>query len=257
MPFANPVVARLAKGDLCKDEFSGLLLVLNWPASEHVQGKCLSAFSAAKLPASAYLYPPTSLHCTVASLRAFTAGPLISRESEAQLWGSILDAAASMAAWPTGPITLKMLAPTFEGAVGILRYEEVAPGGAIEAARRCLGEAISAAGGQAAVGGGDRTHCRPPTGSPIGSPAPHLPDIIHSTVLRWASEPTEPEVEMARESFEAVAGAWEPLEFRVDAIDIKAVFEDTPFMHIPHSAAQVFWNRNGAAAAAAPVREEK
>ena len=34
---ANPVVARLAAGDMCPDSFWGLVVVCNWPASAAVQ----------------------------------------------------------------------------------------------------------------------------------------------------------------------------------------------------------------------------
>ena len=136
MPLANPIVSRLAAGDSCDGEVCGLLLVMNWPASCIVQGK-LDVFKEAVLPAAAYLYPPSSLHCTVATLRAFTGGPLTSadngaRQTEAARWAAVLDAAAAAPSWPSGPITLRMLAPQFEGAAGIIRYEEVSPGGKVE-----------------------------------------------------------------------------------------------------------------------------
>ena len=37
------------------------------------------------------------------------------------------------------------------------------------------------------------------------------------------------------------ASCWEALEFSVDASEVRAVYEDVPFMHIAHDAAQVFW----------------
>ena len=250
MPLANAIITRFVAGDFCADEFCGLLLVVNWPASSSVQAK-LSAFSPAALPKSAYLYPPTSLHCTVATLRAFTGGPLDagdggSRSSAAARWSAVLDAAAAMPQWPKGPITLRMLAPTFEGAAGILRYDEVSPGGAIEAMRACLRDAILAAGGVAAEGSADRSAAKALPGSPPQEPAPHLPNIIHSTVLRWAAEPSDAEVQATRAEFERVGADWEPLDFTVDLSTVRAVFEDTPFMHVPHRALQVFWRVPGA-----------
>ena len=258
MPLANPVVARLAAGDLCDNEFCGLLLVASWPAADAVQKK-LSVFSVGSLPPSAYLYPATSLHCTVATLRAFTGGPLdVSgpRLAEAQRWSAVLDAAASAPSWPSGEIKLRMLAPTFEGAAGIVRYEETSPGGAIEAMRSCLQVAIRAAGGEAAVGGGDRSQAKALPGAPASDPAPHLPNIIHSTVLRWMAEPTEEELAAARAEFERVQSGWEALEFAIDAGSIRGVFEDVPFMHIPHKlSAQVFWSKKQEAQHSCPCTE--
>lgn len=245
MPLANPIVSRLAAGDSCDGEVCGLLLVMNWPASCIVQGK-LDVFKEAVLPAAAYLYPPSSLHCTVATLRAFTGGPLSSadngaRQTEAARWAAVLDAAAAAPSWPSGPITLRMLAPQFEGAAGIIRYEEVSPGGKVEAMRGALRDAIAAAGGVAAEGSSDRSLAKALPGAPSGEPPPHLPNIIHSTVLRWASEPSEQDIGTIRAAFERIASCWEALEFSVDASEVRAVYEDVPFMHIAHDAAQVFW----------------
>ena len=242
MPLANAIVARLASGDVSDDEFCGLLLVINWPAADDVQSM-LAPFSAATLPASAYLYPPTSLHCTVATLRAFTGGPLDADKSEATRWMAVLDAASAMPSWPNGPVKLRMMAPTFEGAAGIMRYEELAPGGAIDAMRACLREAIMLAGGVPAEGSADRSHAKPLGGAPASEPPPHLPNIIHSTVLRWATEPSEAEVERVRSVFEQVAASWTPLDFTVNVATTCGVYETVPFMHIPHEAKQVFWRR--------------
>ena len=171
MPLAHPIVSRLAVGDMCEGEFCGLLLVMNWPASSTVQAK-LACFDEEDLPAAAYLYPNTSLHCTVATLRAFTGGPLSlednSRAAEAKRWSTVLDAAAAAPSWPSGTITLRMLAPQFEGAAGIMRYEEVSPGGKVEAMRGALRDAIAAAGGVAAEGSSDRSQARALAGAPRG-----------------------------------------------------------------------------------------
>ena len=138
-----------------------------------------------------------------------------------------------------------MNAPSFEGAAGILRYDEVSPGGAIDAMRACLRQAIAAAGGIAAEGSADRSSARALSGASASEPAPHLPNIIHSTVLRWAAEPSEEEVQAARAEFERVGASWEPLEFTVDAGTVRGVIEDRPFMHVPHTAAQVFLASTG------------
>ncbi|CAE7195087.1 unnamed protein product, partial [Symbiodinium pilosum] len=172
----------------------------------------------------AYVYPGHTLHCTVCTLRAFLAGPMSPelRQSTAESWSRILDAARKDAAWPTGPIVLKMGRPTLEGSAGIFRYEDTA--GAVAAMRKALRGAILAAGGEPAEGGGDRSRAKPPSGTPEGEPAPHIPDIVHSTVLRWTAEPADRAA--AQEAFARVAESWEPLE--IVATAPRAVFEDIP-----------------------------
>ena len=99
----------------------------------------------------------------------------------------VLAAARASAEWPAGDFKLVMGAPTLEGAAGIFRYEDC--DGAIARMRECLHKAILAAGGVPAVGGGDRALARQLPGAP--APAPHLPDIVHSTAVRWAAEPAD------------------------------------------------------------------
>jgi hypothetical protein len=237
MPLANPVVARLAAGELAelKDTYCGLLLICNWPAAAAVQTKYtqLRDALAAALPAAAYVYPLSTLHCTVCTLRAFPAGALdgVAREKAAGRWRPILDSAKASGAWPSAAFRLRITAPTLEGAAGILRYEDV--DGAIEAMRGCLRAAIIEAGGLAAEGGGDRSRAKPPPGSPATDPAPHIPDIVHSTALRWSAEPTEAELEAAHAAFAQAAADWEPIELSIEPREVVAVFEDVPFMHIP------------------------
>ena len=99
--------------------------------------------------------------------------------------------------------------PTLEGAAGIFRYKDC--DGAIARMRECLHAAITAAGGAPAVGSGDRALARPPPGAP--DPAPHLPDIVHSTAVRWAAEPADRAAALA--AFGRAAATWQPLEITV------------------------------------------
>merc|ERR1711879_116281 len=97
-----------------------------------------------------------------------------------------------------------------EGSAGIFRYVDV--DGAIARMRSCLHEAIEAAGGAPAVGV-DASKARLLPGSPEGDPPPHIPDIVHSTALRWKAEPAD--CDAAREAFARVAADWEPLDIFV------------------------------------------
>lgn len=253
MPLANPVVARLAAGEPIEGEYCGLLLVCADACSgasprphQEKMAALRVALIEAGMPASAYVYPQLTVHCTVATLRPFTAGPLSggTRVAEADRWSAVLAAARAAPAWPTSPFDLRMGPPQLEGAAGIVKYEDSS--GGIEAMRRCLREAIIAAGGLPAEGGADRSHAKPLPASPPNEPPAHIPDIVHSTVLRWAAEPTEAELAAAHAAVDRVAASWEPLD--VPITRCSAVFEARPFMHVPTSGSagfdhdgQIFW----------------
>mmetsp|Transcript_107585 Transcript_107585/g.321719 ORF Transcript_107585/g.321719 Transcript_107585/m.321719 type:complete len:247 (-) Transcript_107585:75-815(-) len=237
--WANATVARLAAGDTCAGDFCGLVVICSWPMPEHVldQYKAFKAELARVMPSEAYIYPASTLHCTVITLRAFTAGPMDagSRAAMQAAWAPVLARARASEAWPRGRFRLRMTAPTLEGSAGIFRYEDA--DGAVERMRACLREAIIDAGGLAAEGGGDRSSARPLPGTPDDGPAPHMPDIVHSTVLRWRAEPQDRSA--AAEAFARAAETWVPVDVEVPCA--RAVVEDTPYMHIPNDAAHVWW----------------
>jgi hypothetical protein len=228
--WANPVVKRLAEGDDIEGEYDGMLVVCSWPMPIAVQ-KQYEAFRKeleAVLPSQAYVYPASTLHCTVCTLRAFTAGKLTGDAiTEAhKRWQVVLEAARASPDWPAGAFKLLMRAPSLEGAAGIFHYSDV--DGAIEKMRTCIRAAIKEAGGLAAEGGKDRSKAKALPGSPAKDPAPHIPDIIHSTAVRWSAD--VPDKEKALSAFKAVADKWSPIEISVTAA--AAVDESVPFMHI-------------------------
>ncbi|CAJ1335369.1 unnamed protein product [Effrenium voratum] len=187
----NEIVARLAEGKVAQGEYCGLVLNCSWPMPEEVIRKyeIFREKLLAVMPKKAYIYPAETLHCTICTLRAFTAGPL---EPDAMSrWRPVLDAARALPTWPQGAFRLKMGPPTLEGAAAIFRFED---DGAIAAMRSSLREAICSAGGVAAEGC-DRSKAKPLPGTAEGDPPPHLPDIVHSTVLRWTAEPSESDLE--------------------------------------------------------------
>ena len=232
--WSNPIVAQLASGSAVQDEFCGAVLICSWPMPADVV-EAYEVFAAKlrqALPAGAYVYPASTLHCTVLTIRAFPAGPLDaeSRKKLAKAWTAVLEAAQKSPGWPTGKFKLRMGRPTLEGAAGIFRYEDC--DGAVAKMRDCLHEAIRDFGGAAVIGGGDKSLGKPIAGFSLpGDPAPHIPDIVHSTAVRWATEPANRPA--ALEAFKEAAATWCPLEINVKGC--KAVFESTPFMHMPYS----------------------
>ena len=231
-------MARLASQGVPAGEFCGLVLACSWPMPRDV----LEAYEALRaelleaMPPQAYLYPGSTLHCTVLTLRAFTAGSLDGEARERVLtsWGPVLDAARSSTEWPSGPFRLLMKRPTLEGSAAIFRYED--SDGAVARMRGCLRRAIADAGGLAAEGP-RRDGALPLPGSPEGDPAPHLPDIVHSTVLRWGAEPEDRE--RALQAFDRAAERWEPREVLVPCA--KGILEDVPYMHVAGGDGNVWW----------------
>eukprot|EP00405_Crypthecodinium_cohnii_P007297 CAMPEP_0206422068 /NCGR_PEP_ID=MMETSP0324_2-20121206/1851_1 /ASSEMBLY_ACC=CAM_ASM_000836 /TAXON_ID=2866 /ORGANISM="Crypthecodinium cohnii, Strain Seligo" /LENGTH=236 /DNA_ID=CAMNT_0053886339 /DNA_START=18 /DNA_END=725 /DNA_ORIENTATION=+ len=235
--WANKIVARLASGEAPADD-CGLVLVCSWPmpqevlqAYEHLRDELRDV-----MPDGAYIYPASTLHCTVTTLRAFTAGPMDAelRETMRSLWMPVLNAARAMEEWPSVPFKLRINHPTLEGAAGIFRYDDL--DGAVESMRSCLRKAIEAAGGKAAEGM-DWSEAKALPGTPDGQIAPQIPNIVHSTVLRWSSEP--PDQAAAKESFAKVAEKWTPLDIEVGRAT--AVFEDHPYMHLGTDGEKNIW----------------
>ena len=115
-------------------------------------------------------------------------------------WLGVLERARASEKWPKGSFRLLMGRPTLEGSAGIFRYEDLEEG--ISGMRQALREAILEAGGRAAEGP-EKSLAKALPGTAEGEPAPHLPDIVHSTVLRWTAEPAAREE--AQRRFQEVA----------------------------------------------------
>mmetsp|Transcript_5948 Transcript_5948/g.13085 ORF Transcript_5948/g.13085 Transcript_5948/m.13085 type:complete len:258 (+) Transcript_5948:49-822(+) len=238
-PWCDPFVVRLASNTAKAGDACGLVVICSWPMPQEVCQKyeALRKSLSEVMPQEAYIYPAGVLHLTVCTLRSFH-GPHMDdagREDRRNLWTPILAAARSMPTWPKSSFRVRMLKPSFEGSAGIFRYDD--SDGAVEAMRKCLLQAISDAGGTPAIGGADRSKGCQPRGGASDDPPPHLPDILHSTILRWAGEPADREA--AQKAFAEAAEAWTPLE--VEVFGARAVFEDMPYMHIPEDADHIWW----------------
>lgn len=229
--WANPMVARLAAGDRYQDEnICGLVLVCAWPMPSNVMDNVavLCKKLRDELPHEAYVYPTSTLHCTIATLRSFTRGPMNDSEIKeyVDLWNPVLDRARKLSSWPTKSIRLRMNTPTLEGSAGIFHYEDV--DGTIGAIREALRCSIIEAGGVPVMGGGDRTLGKSIIGAPDDEIPPHIPNIVHSTLLRWKAEPDDRKA--ATEAFDSVTRSWMPLNISVERVT--AVFETVPYMHM-------------------------
>merc|ERR1712048_661271 len=86
------------------------------------------------------------------------------------------------------------------------------------------------------MGGSDKSKAKPLAGSPAGEPAPHIPDIVHSTAVRWTAEVRDKAA--AQVAFKEAAANWKPIEITASAA--WAVQETVPFMHI-RTTTRPFW----------------
>lgn len=236
--WADEIVTRLAAGEDLEGLYDGLLLITSWPMPHNVQSQ-YNAFRKqliSAMPPQAYVYPSSTLHCTIATLRPFKAGKLeepAASDLRAK-WVAVLEQARAMEGWPSSTFRLKMNKPTLEGSAAVFRYDDV--DGAIGRMRDCLREAIKANGGIAAEGSGDRSKAKAIDGSPSGEVPPHLPDIVHSTVMRWSDEVADKATVQLK--FKELAATWEPVE--ITACDAWAIQETVPFMHI-RTTTQPWW----------------
>ena len=261
--WASADAAALKKGEASDDHFG--LLLLAYPVSDELKDEWAQA--RAKLErdprlSGAYWMPPEHLHVTIATLRRYDAAKLNPADREVTLdeWRHILDGAKISQGWPPAPFRLRVTGATFRGGCATLDISD--EDGAIAAMRSALELSIRARGGLAVVGGGDRSKGRPPSVCAAADPPPHLPDICHCTVMRWADEPADRDA--AKEAFEQIAGPLfaptavvvdekppervytkygshvperprDPMSWSVPAA--VAVVESSPFMHVeaPHN----------------------
>eukprot|EP00933_Yihiella_yeosuensis_P062818 TRINITY_DN65817_c0_g1_i1.p1 TRINITY_DN65817_c0_g1~~TRINITY_DN65817_c0_g1_i1.p1 ORF type:complete len:369 (+),score=32.58 TRINITY_DN65817_c0_g1_i1:259-1365(+) len=163
----------------------GLVVTALWPMPEEMV-KLYDAFAvrlhlAAGKPDSPlkniYVYPGSSLHCTVATLRAFKepkVGPPESggyrapvfeaaeqaREYVCSRWIPLLDRARQDSRWPNTKFRIRFNEPTFEGSAGIIRYQDI--DGGFEAIRACIVDVIHSWSGRVVIGGEDKKLGRAP-----------------------------------------------------------------------------------------------
>ena len=163
---ATQLVARLARGHARDNygfidatgeaEYCGLVVVCSWPMPPAVSTAYTTFADKLReaLPPAAYIYPMSTLHVTVLTIRTFAAGAMESLDKAALqlVWTEILDSAKADPRWPRQPFRLRLRRPTFDGTTGIIRYDDV--DGAVAAARAALEAALSSAGAIASVGSG-------------------------------------------------------------------------------------------------------
>ena len=162
------------------DDDFGLVLVVGWPPNPATLQQPYNAlvkamrscFDEKDQEKSAYFYPLSSLHVTVATLHAFT---LETQDAKRRAvlereWRSLVVAASKRLEWPKQPLKLKVESCQIGSRAGILLWREVT--GGLERMRRCIREETMARRDQL-------------ENAAISVDSLRIPGIIHSSVLRF------------------------------------------------------------------------
>jgi len=228
-----PIPDLICSG-LCEGRFSdvfGLVLVLLSPPPEELISfysaftKVLhQIFTEAGISNDQYLlYDGDSLHCTVATFHSFMRPYPSNPERATALWADVAMAAAELPGWPksnafAGTLKLQLReAKVHDSGVGVLYYDDTS--GIVSQMRTCL-----------------RTYCNTGNNADImqqyGTNLAYLqvPNITHSTILRWRSAP-DVSIESLQSMFDkafAYASAYHDMS--VPLSDVKLVREIEPYM---------------------------
>lgn len=183
----DPVLASRIRSPDTTDPVFGLVVTVLHPAPPSllsVYGKfrshLQSRLAASGIPESAYLlYPDDSIHCTVVTVHPFHKQIHGGPEDITKFWSNILERSTQLPGWP--PVnrrtTVHLIEPRVcNDGVGVLLFNDTS--GAIANMRKCLKEAFSRLEDAElqALGG-------------ISVEGVKIPNIVHSTILRWRASP--------------------------------------------------------------------
>ena len=180
----------------------------------------------ATLDKAVHMYPPHALHLTLATLSSFKnphdaygqALPGPERNHFRRTWARALGEHLRPQVH-LGPIKLVAERLELSSAAGFLVFTD--PSGRVASIRAAVRLALRTVMLDAIISGLDkRTLNSVQTGL-------HIPDIIHSTVLRFAAPPTNPV--RFQQGFASIAQAWQPIEVQIEVLAL--VEEIVPFMH--------------------------
>ena len=184
-------------------------------------------------PAPVYLYQLESLHITVATFFRRPKNTPFPDENEQKIkieaWTSVLQKATQMEDWPSTPLKLCVDSCQIGSRAGILLWKETT--GGIDAMRRCFKVVTEQLN--------EQNWFQQYPG--VTASALDIPDIIHSTFLRFYSVPKTPGLVLQKRFCEKVACKLS--DFFPEPITIpmcKLVRDRTPFLLIPHDEQHVF-----------------
>lgn len=171
---------------------------------------------------SYYLYDINSLHCTIATLHSFSRPYPSNPEQTTSAWQQVLLAASQSSDWPTtlSPEDLKLrlkAADVHGNGVGVLRYSDDTH--TISSLRSCLQEYCTNVSNDQASSISD-----------IDVSYLQLPDIVHSTVLRWRSSPGICVEQLQCMFDKAFSTASVDHDAPIPLTDVKLIRESEPYM---------------------------
>lgn len=207
----------------------GLVLTVLHPAPSFLvsfygtfRSRLQSLLRESGIPDTAYLlYPPESLHCTIATVRPFRKPSPEHPEKSIKFWSDILQRSAQLLDWPRDSdfALVSLREPkVFDDGVGVLLLDDSS--GEICAMRQCLRKVFS-----------KLKDVDLEVVDDINMRDVKIPEIVHSTILRWRVSPpmsTEQlQVLLDNAYAEAVEKhTTEPLAIR----DVRLLREWEPFM---------------------------
>lgn len=187
-------------------------------------------------PAPLYFYPPEALHVTAATM--VRPGPISlvppdARHNLAEAWTSAVEAATKSPSWPDRPLELVVDSSQIGKKAGIILWKETT--GGMDSIRECLRTAFEESKRTVfeELGLLSRDEAVPVNLS--------VPSIVHSTFLRYYSEPTTPGEAVQQRFRDTVLPKLSDFFPRPIEVPVtKLVCERTPYMHIPHDRETVF-----------------
>lgn len=185
---ADPLLPHLLNGT--QDEIFCLGMVANWPPPTSSMRTEYEIFLSRvkKLDLfetdSFYLMPFHSLHITVATMYPAARVEDMKRRNISTLqvqakWKEIALKASNLPEWPKKPFTLQMKTAQIGSRAGIFLWEEIS--GGLATVRSCLTQVVQEESASGETEGG----------LPAWIEDLRIPDIVHSTFLRYSKRPTK------------------------------------------------------------------
>ena len=234
---ADPAVVSLYNHD---DYYFDIVLVAGWPLltkSEelssyqeflHIVQSCFDPEDYEGTRPAVYFYQPQYLHVTIATLYPLETKKPNDSELIKSYFTKLLKKAALREDWPSNPLQLHIDSTQLGAKAGILLWKELT--GGLAKMRKTL-EVIVAEEEQKVAGIRWKIHS--------------IPGIVHTTFLRFSSEPKSCGDSVQRQYQSKVVTVIEHIFPMVISVpQVYLVCETTPFMHIPNDEDHVLWSAN-------------
>lgn len=210
----------------------GIVLVANWPPNECITQPYCDKFlpkvkeyfddedfeprGEHRIPA-VYLYPPYTLHITIATFTPFTAPELDNRDAYAQACASIMKNASSRKDWPNRKFSIEVDRVHVGAKAGILLWNN--SDGVVGVMRKIIQEEY------------DIFNKSNP--SALHHRELIVPNIIHTTFMRFGHSP-KAQRQVVQEMFTSNTKHTKECFGKIEVNSIRLAVERIPYMHIPN-----------------------